>query len=241
MWKRKSGALSLYCRPVRSCLLVHATLFALTLWLSAARNRWNRDWRRDGVSSSIPASSSLATTALADGGWRISGRELKTADGASNVDGRQASAHRRNGRAVLASKLSLSSRDHGRFFTAQQADFIRTYSAAVNPGNMKTGENEGGKGRRPRATERSTSITNRNNVSRIEHCRRNQSLQSHCVRWIRGVSLRPNTFTLGSCSRSHICLSLAMTSPAVPQAPEQGWETYERHGKTQARSLQGIR
>lgn len=60
----------------------------------------------------------------------------------------RASAHRRNGRAVLASKLNLSSRDHGRFFTAQQADFIRTYSAAVNPGNMKTGENEGGKGRR---------------------------------------------------------------------------------------------
>lgn len=47
-----------------------------------------------------------------------------------------------------ASKLNLSSRDHGRFFTAQQAVFIRTYSAAVNPGNVKTRENEGGKGRR---------------------------------------------------------------------------------------------
>lgn len=67
-----------------------------------------------------------------------------------------ASAHRRDGRAALASKLSVSSRDHGRFFTAQQAVFIRTYSAAVNPGNMKTRENEGGKGRREICKEKLT-------------------------------------------------------------------------------------
>lgn len=34
-----SGALCLYCRSVPGYLLVHATLFALTLWPSAARNR----------------------------------------------------------------------------------------------------------------------------------------------------------------------------------------------------------